>query len=103
MSERQPGPELALVLGSAGMAEVSADMGANGLSVSMWLTGGWARQAAAEGFWVRMAGADVFFETRDLLFNRARFEATRVLQASDPAPRTPDVWLPLPRPPAQGT
>lgn len=92
--ERQPAPELALMGGSAGMVEVSADLRPDDLALRVWLTSGWALKFKDTGFWVRMAGADVFFAPCGVLFNRATFEATRVLQASDPTPRTPDAWLP---------
>lgn len=80
------------------MGEISADLVARALVLSIWLTGAEALRLMPTGFWVRIADADVFFGPVGTLFNRARFEAKRVLQATDPAPRSPDVWLLQTRP-----
>lgn len=104
MLQREPLPELALVGGTCGMAEVSLDGVPQGFELSIWLTGAEAMRVLPTGFWLRVAGADTFFTPAGVLFNRARFAATKVLPASDPAPRTPDVWLLQTKPlcPAQG-
>ncbi len=90
---RSAPPELALVAGSNEVAEISADMASRELKMFIWLVGGEALRRMKTGFWVRIADADVFFSSAGMLFNRARFEATQVLVATDPTPRTPDVWL----------
>lgn len=104
MRQREPLPELALVGGTGGLAEVSLDAAPQVFELSLWLTGAEAKRLMPTGFWLRVADADMFFIPAGALFNRARFAATRVLAASDPAPRTPDVWLLQTRPlgPAQG-
>lgn len=91
--QREPAPELALVGGAVGNVEVSADLGPSSLNLSLWLVGAEARRVQGSGFWVRLGGVDMFFTPVGELFNRARFEATQWLAASDPAPRLPDVWL----------
>lgn len=104
--DRLPAPELALVGAGCGLVEVSADMVSVGtMQWMVWLRGPGAVRYMETGFWVRLglAGpADVYFAPRGVLFNRARFEATQVLLASDPAPRLPDVWLLRSKPPGPG-
>ena len=94
--QREPAPEFALVSASGGLyVECTMDAVPLGLELSLWVGGVHGARLAATGFWAGMAGCDVFFEPRGVLFNRARFQATRALLATDPAPRSPSVWWPL--------
>lgn len=90
---REPAPELAQVAGACGMAEVSVDFSPDGLRLVLWLAGAEARRLMPTGFWLRMAGADMFFAHRGQLFNRAMFVAERAVLVDDPEPRLPDAWL----------
>lgn len=96
--ERQPAPEVALVGGHT-LAEISADALIDGMELSLWFSPPGCHRYL-DGCWVRLAGADVFFERRPDVFNRFHLVAARVLTASDPQPRVPDVWFPQWRKPA---